>query len=69
MLTPLKCPQVLAGHDSWCWRSAMGAGVPYNREKIEKYIFLLAVPANKMLFAGTVQANNLYEYGLKYMRK
>ena len=24
--------QVLAGHASGCWRSALGAGVPYNRD-------------------------------------
>ena len=25
--------EVLAGHASGCWRSELGAGVPYNREK------------------------------------
>ena len=34
--TPLKCPLVLAGHASGCWLSALGAGVPYNREKKRK---------------------------------
>ena len=51
---------MLAGHASGCWRSALGAGVPDNREKNEKSNFLLAVPANKVLFAGTVPANNLF---------
>ena len=50
---------MLAGHASGCWRSALGACVPYNREKTEKSIFLLAVPANKVLFAGTVPANKV----------
>ena len=50
---------MLAGHASGCWRSALGAGVPYNREKNEKSNFLLAVPANKALFAGTVPANKV----------
>ena len=44
---------MLAGHASGCWRSALGAGMPYNREKNEKSNFLLAVPANKVLFGGT----------------
>ena len=35
--TPLKCPQVLAGHASGCWLSALGAGVPYNRENMKVY--------------------------------
>ena len=48
---------MLAGHISGCWRSALGAGVPYNRRK--KSNFLLAVPANKLLFAGTVPANKV----------
>ena len=30
---PLKCPFVLAGNASGCWLSALGASVPYNREK------------------------------------
>ena len=30
---PLRFPYVLAGHASGCWLSALGAGVPYNREK------------------------------------
>ena len=29
---------VLAGHASGCWCSALGAGVPYNREKNESLI-------------------------------
>ena len=29
----LKCPYMLAGHASGCWLSALGAGVPYNRER------------------------------------
>ena len=28
----------VAGHASGCWRSALGAGVPYNREKNESLI-------------------------------
>ena len=36
---PLKCPQVLAEHASGCWLSALGAGVPYNREENENNIF------------------------------
>ena len=50
---------MLAGHASGCWRSALGAGVPYNREKNEKCNFLLVVPANKVSFAGTVLANKV----------
>ena len=34
----LTCPQMLAGHASGCWRSQLGAGVPYNREKNESLI-------------------------------
>ena len=35
---------MLAGHASRCWLSALGAGVPYNREKNEsKIICFLAV--------------------------
>ena len=49
----------MAGHASGCWRSALGDGVPYNRKKHEKSNFLLAVPANKLLFAGTVLANKV----------
>ena len=34
------CPEplsnVLVGHASGCWLSALGAGVPYNREKKRK---------------------------------
>ena len=34
----LKCPYMLAGHASGCWISALGAGVPYNREKTESLV-------------------------------
>ena len=45
-ITPLKCPYVLAGHASGCWPSALGAGVPYNREKNECNIFdIISQPA------------------------
>ena len=46
----------MAGHASGCRVSVLGVGVLYNREKNEKSNFLLAVPANKVLFAGTVPA-------------
>ena len=32
--------KVLAGHASGCWLSALGAGVPYNREKNESLNFI-----------------------------
>ena len=32
-------------------------------------VSLKIVPANKVLFAGTVPENNLYEYELYYMRR
>ena len=35
--------EVLAGHASGCWLSALGAGVPYNREKNESKLNFLAV--------------------------
>ena len=35
---PLKCPYVLAGHASGCWRSALGIGMTYNREKNESLV-------------------------------
>ena len=60
---------MLAGHASGCWRSALGAGMPYNREKKTKVtnicfsigdFFLnlnfLGVPAAYFLFAGTIPA-------------
>ena len=34
----LKCPKMLAGHASGCWLSALGAGVPYKREKNESLV-------------------------------
>ena len=63
---------MLAGHASGCWRSALGAGMPYNRKPPEIKINLKKfrqiryylpeqgkkVPANKGLFARTVPANN-----------
>ena len=33
--TPIICFCVLAGHASGCWLSALGADLPYNREKNE----------------------------------
>ena len=54
---------MLAGHASGCWRSVLGAGVPYNREIKKKSNCLLAVLANKVLFAGKVPANNLFDLG------
>jgi len=33
--------KVLAGHASGCWRSALGAGVPYNREEEKKSLKLI----------------------------
>ena len=32
-------PRGMAGHASGCWCSALGAGVPYNREKNESLIY------------------------------
>ena len=46
----------MAGHASRCWHSALGACVPYNREKNEKQ--KKEAPANKVLFAGTRQKSS-----------
>ena len=35
-----------AGHASGCWRSELGAGVPYNREKNENQIYLFLAVAH-----------------------
>ena len=47
----------MAGHASGFWRSALGDGVPYNREKTEN--LKKEVLANKVLFAGTVPENKV----------
>jgi len=46
---------VLAGHASGSWRSALGAGVPYNREKKEN---LFLKREKKVFFAGTWQKSS-----------
>ena len=51
---------MLAGHASGCWLSALGAGMPYNREKNESLVFFFRVPVNKELLTVTVPVNNLY---------
>ena len=41
------CPYVLAGHACGCWRSALGSGVPYNREK---YGSLVCPPSSACMY-------------------
>ena len=37
---------MLAGHASRCWRSELGAGMPYNREQNESKIYLFLAVAH-----------------------
>ena len=49
---------MLAGHASGCWLSALGAGVPYNREEEKKVkLFFLAVAHFRYYFPANIDSS------------
>ena len=78
------CLKVLAGHASGCWHSALGSGIPYNRNKmkvpvnkelltgtvlVKKKFLIGTVPVNKKLLTGTVQVNNIFPKQIFYQNR